>query len=248
MWTLFNPVQHAVWRKPGLFRSAERKTLALFATFLLLVAVFVDGTAAAFAAQQHGGAPDAVAASSLGIIEGFRSARFGMSEEQLRRAIERDFPGPAAGLRSSRHQTEKTTVLSLVVPELLPEAGNARLFYVLGYRTKKLIQVNIFWISGGTAESNKIVVGAANTLRQYFAAQGYAPDTIIANRKLSEDALLVFRASDRQGRSVLLTLSGAGSEARRRGRPPSPPPLTLELSYAADIAHPDVFNRRKSRL
>ena len=36
-------------------------------------------------------------------IEGFRQARFGMSEEQVRQAIRKDFPGAAARLTVAIH-------------------------------------------------------------------------------------------------------------------------------------------------
>src|SRR6478672_13750102 len=45
-------------------------------------------------------------------IDGFRQARFGMSEEQVRQAIRKDFPAAAAKLTSAVHPSEKTTVLS----------------------------------------------------------------------------------------------------------------------------------------
>jgi hypothetical protein len=56
-------------------------------------------------------------------IEGFRQARFWMSEEQVRQAIRRDFPAAAAKLTSTVHPSEKTTVLSLSVADLLPILG-----------------------------------------------------------------------------------------------------------------------------
>src|SRR5438105_4930964 len=45
-------------------------------------------------------------------IEGFRNARFGMSEEQVRQAIRKDFPAAPAKPTSALHPAEKTTVLS----------------------------------------------------------------------------------------------------------------------------------------
>src|SRR5260370_29511235 len=57
-------------------------------------------------------------------IEGFRQARFGMTEEQVRQAIRKDFPGAAAKLTSAVHPSEKTTVLSLSVVDLPPHTGN----------------------------------------------------------------------------------------------------------------------------
>jgi hypothetical protein len=181
-------------------------------------------------------------------IEGFRQALFGMNEEQVRQGIRKDFPAAAAKTSSAIHPSEKTTVLSLVVADLLPNTGNARVSYIFGYRSKKLIQINIVWTSDGSAASDETVVGTANSLRDYFASWNYKPDSAVANRQLAENTILVFRANDLQGRTLLLVLSGVAAEGRREekaGR--RPPPLTLELSYIEDVAHPDVFRIAKGQ-
>src|SRR5271168_239306 len=61
------------------------------------------------AAAQQPGAPNASPAA----IDGFRDARFGMNEEQVRAEIRSDFPAAAASLTSAVNPSEKTTVLSL---------------------------------------------------------------------------------------------------------------------------------------
>jgi hypothetical protein len=181
-------------------------------------------------------------------IEGFRQARFGMSEEQVRQAIRKDFPATAAKLTSAIHPSEKTTVLSLSVADLLPHTGNAHISYILGYRSKKLGQVNIVWTSDGTTGADETVVGIANSLRDYFASENFKPDSLVANNQLAANTILVFRGSDDQNRTVLLVLSGAANSARaEEKKTPKPPPLTLELSYIEDSAHPDVFKIGKGQ-
>ena len=92
------------------------------------------------------------------------------------------------------------------------------------------------------------MVGTANSLRDYFASQNYKPDTVIANRQLAENTIVVFRASDQQGRMLLLVLSGVATATRSdEKKGPRPPPLTLELSYIEDAAHPDVFRIGKGQ-
>jgi hypothetical protein len=181
-------------------------------------------------------------------IEGFRNARFGMSEEQVRQAVRKDFPAAAAKLTSAVHPSEKTTVLSIGVADLLPNTGSARISYIFGYRSKKLIQINVVWTSDGSAASDETIVATANTLRDYFAPQNYKPDTVVANRQLADNTIIVFRASDLQGRTVLLVLSGVAAAARtEEKKAPQPPPLTLKLSYILDAAHPDVFRIAKGQ-
>src|SRR5215472_12526115 len=181
-------------------------------------------------------------------IDGFRQALFGMSEEQVRQVIRKDFPASAGKISNAVHPSEKTTVLSTTVSDLLPNSGSARISYIFGYRSKKLIQVNVVWTSEGNAASDETLVGTANSLRDYFASQNYKPDTVVANRQLAENTIVVFRASDLQGRMVLLVLSGVAAAARdeeKKGQ--RPPPLTLELSYIEDAAHPDVFRIAKGQ-
>jgi hypothetical protein len=176
------------------------------------------------------------------VIEGFRQARFGMNEEQVKQAIRKDFPEPAGKLARTIHPTEKTIVLTLTVADLLPHSGNARISYILGHRSKKLSQVNIVWSSDGSTAGDETIVGTANSLRDYFFTENFKPDNVVANHQLAPDAILVFRASDEQKRTILLVLSGVAAAARAEDKKtPKPPPLTLELSYIDDPAHPDVF-------
>jgi hypothetical protein len=97
---------------------------------------------------------------------------------------------------------------------LLPNTGAARISYIFGYRSKKLIQINLVWTSDGSAASDETIVAAANSLRDYFAARRYKPDSAVANRQLADNTIVVFRADDLQGRTVLLVLSGAAGTAR----------------------------------
>jgi hypothetical protein len=136
-------------------------------------------------------------------IDGFRQARFGMSEEQVRQAIRKDFPAAAAKLTNAVHPTEKTTVLSLSVTDLLPHTGNAHISYILGYHSKKLGQVNIVWTSDGNTPGDETVVGIANSLRDYFISENFKPDSVVTNNQLAANKILVFRGSDEQNRTVL---------------------------------------------
>lgn len=180
-------------------------------------------------------------------IAGFRTANFGMSEDQLRRAIAKDFPNAATKLKKTTHPTEKTTVLTLSVADLVPHTGAAQVSYILGHQSKKLIQVNVVWRSDGSAEHNETVVGTANSLRDYFAGQSYKPGSAVANRQLNDNAIVVFRGADAQDRLVLMVLHGSAATEGKDEPAPRPRPLSLELSYIADAAHPDVFRIPKGQ-
>jgi len=234
------PRQWAKWRWLALLTIS----LAGYCRFAEQPAAIAENTAPTSEAEQQPAPPAGPAAT----IDGFRQALFGMSEEQVRQVIRKDFPAPAGKISNAVHPSEKTTVLSVTASDLLPNSGNARISYIFGYRSKKLIQVNIVWTSEGNAASDETLVGTANSLRDYFAAQNYKPDTVVANRQLAENTIVVYRASDLQGRMVLLVLSGVAAAARdEEKKGPRPPPLTLELSYIEDAAHPDVFRIGKGQ-
>jgi hypothetical protein len=214
-----------------------------------LLAIALIGSCGAVWGQTPGGGDAAVEQPGPpAAIEGFRQARFGMNEDQVKQAIRKDFPPIAGKLATAIHPTEKTTVLSLTAPDLLPHSGNARISYILGYRSKKLGQINIVWSSDGSTAGDETIVGTANSLRDYFSSENFKPDSIVANHELAPNAILVFRASDEQKRTVLLVLSGVAAAARGEDKkPPKAPPLTLELSYIEDPSHPDVFRIGKGQ-
>jgi hypothetical protein len=180
-------------------------------------------------------------------VEGFRNARFSMSEEQVRQAVRKDFPAAVVKLTSALHPSEKTTVLSISVADLLPNTGVAPISYIFGYRTKQLIHVNVVWTSDGSAVGDEAIVATANSLRDYFPPQNYKPDSVVANRQLADNTIIVFRANDLQGRTVLLVLSGVAAGARSEEKKGGQPPLTLKLSYILEAAHPDVFSIAKGQ-
>jgi hypothetical protein len=103
----------------------------------------------------------------------------------------------------------------------LPHTGSARVSYILGYRSKKLSQVNIVWASDGTTASDETVVGIANALRDYFTSENFKPYSIFFNHQLAANTILGFRGSDDQKRNVLLMLSGVAASVRsedKKGR------------------------------
>jgi hypothetical protein len=249
-----DPVQPIMgWERAMPYRWRDRLSLAAIITLALSAAaatgLFNDDARGAQPTQQTQTGRDTGAPSTAppilpsATIDGFRGARFGMNQHQVRQAIREEFPG--APIASTVHPSEKTTVLSITVADLLPDTGNARISYILGYRSKTLVQVNLLWISDRSSSVDEALVGAANSLRDYFMSQSYNGDNAIANRQVAENAIIVFRTSDRKGRTILLVLSGtpAGAQPRKEDQPP----LTLELAYIEDPAHSDIFRIGKGQ-
>ena len=198
------------------------------------------------------------------VIDGFRSAKFGMSEAEVLQAILDDFGVTDAGVDRERNPLERTTSLIIRASDLLPDSGDAAVVYIMGYSSEELIQVNVVW---GAAVSDdfdpQVLVDTANALQGYFVGQLYAPDTAFANILLEDGTLIVFTGSDEEGRQVTLSLisrpvevpeegaegaesaegeEGAAGEATEEAGEDIPAlPTLLRLSYVADPANPDIF-------
>jgi hypothetical protein len=177
-------------------------------------------------------------------LTGFRKAQFGMSETDVRRAIEADFSLPASAITSAENVLQHTQVLSVEVPDLVQGGGRAAVSYVFGYQSHKLIEVNILWspqidskISPSTLYQN------GESLQQYFAGEGFPADRSTGNIA-TPNGILLFRATDHTGNEVLLILSGAMTKDSKSGKSILSPEA-LTLAYAADPQHPDIFQLPK---
>ncbi len=186
-------------------------------------------------------------------IEGFRSAWFGMTETKVRLAIRKDFGDVADALIRTHDQVEKTITLQVTVPDLLPAVGKAKIWYVLGYKTGKLIKVTIGW---GAAAGEEIaadpLIDAANLIRDHLLRKSFDKENVLANWHLADGSTVVFRGRDTKKRTVLLVLEGEKPPppANPDGKAPPPPPddgvpplkiTTLTLSYVEDTEHPDIY-------
>src|SRR5207247_2253246 len=111
----------------------------------------------------------------------------------------------------------------------------ARISYILGYKTKKLIQVTVLW---GTpvdpqAQPEKIVT-APNQLRQLFLDSGYQPETVVANARMADGTILVFQGQDTDKHTTVLRLANAPAPAKGPKAEAASGSVALSLSYILD--------------
>jgi hypothetical protein len=181
-------------------------------------------------------------------LNGFRSASWGMNAAEVKAAIKKDFNIPADKVHSEENVSERTTVLSVVVPDLIEGAGKAHLSYILGYSTKKLIQINVTWGSPVDRQARPDdVVAAANQLRALFLSSGYQPDTVTSNVPSTDGTIVVFEGQDADRHTTLLRLAnGMIQPAAKNGKKEPPvPTVALQLSYILDARNPDIFRLKK---
>jgi len=179
-------------------------------------------------------------------IDGFRSARWGMDAAQVKAAIQKDFGISADKVKAEENIAERTTILAVTVNDILEGAGPARVSYVLGFKTKKLIQVTIVWGTpvDSQARPDKIVA-AANQLRQLFLDSGYQPETVITNARMADGTILVFQGQDADKRTTVLRLANSPAPAKGSKTEGAAGSVALSLSYTLDSRNPDIFRLKK---
>lgn len=172
-------------------------------------------------------------------VEGFRSAKFGATEAEVRAAIAKDFPGAVASIKESTNLAERTKILTIRSPDVLPDSGTAEIAYIFGYKTKALIQVSVVW----SKDTDPALTGLSLTsngqaLRGYFLDQGFAPADVLTNVGTA-DGVILFRGTDKQGHQVLLILRGTMNGDLNAAHTFTPSATTL--FYIAKTADPDIF-------
>jgi hypothetical protein len=191
------------------------------------------------AAAAPAASSEAVADDKIKAIEGFRSAKFGMNEADVRAAVAKDFNPKADAIKAQDNPSELTHSVLLSVSDLLPNGGTAELSYVFGYKSKSLIQVGAVWSKGSDpAMTPEKLFSNANILRAHFLSEGFKPDSIAVNMPVN-GGIVMFRGSDAKDHSVILLLQGTFENKENNQRVLTP--TSLLLFYVADAKSPDVF-------
>lgn len=136
-------------------------------------------------------------------VTGFRSARFGMTDDQVREAIKRDFDIDAKDVKRLRNEVQKTDILAVQVENLVPGSGTSIVFYIFGYKSKRLIHVNVVW--GKLAQQTVPPASLVNTgtiLQNYFKDLGLAAGPVGA----STTQITLFQGYDEKKRAIQLLL------------------------------------------
>lgn len=213
-----------------------RRQRVVLAAAVIAVSAFCAVPAVVVA--QETPAPEAAAPSEL-VVGGFRSAQFGMDETAVLAAIKSDFGLEGETVVEGSNTVERTKVLTITVPDVLPQGGTSEVSYVFGYTSEKLIQVGISWSPAiDPAVDAQRLYANGDVLVAYFAAAGYAPETVRAGLVLN-DGILLFRGEDSQGHATVLLLQGTFDTVGEDQRALTP--QSLALLYAQDSDSPDIF-------
>jgi hypothetical protein len=179
----------------------------------------------------------AATAKRLAVIDGFRSAKFGMGRAEVTKAIFKDFGIVSGKVTILNHPTENTQSLSVTVDQMLPKSGKSQVVYVFGYRSNKLMQVNIFFGHGvDKSVTSQQVVDVGNTLGNHFFNKRYQKDGLVAHASLNDGSVLIFRGKDQEGRMALLRILNTQQRDKN-----SEVKISLNLSYIEKPGQPDTY-------
>ena len=221
-----------------------QKTMPLVSHILVifLFTLFTSGgLVEAKTDTKNSAATTSVAPKKWAVIDGFRSAKFGMDKNRVKKAIGKDFKVSSRKIKQTKSSLEKTEILQVTVPELFSAGGASSVGYVFGHQSKKLMQINILWGLGATKKVNgQDVVDAANLLRTHFAKKRYVAESMLVNQRLDASKIIVFRGTDKKGRMVVLVLD---TPEPLEGESPedNAKKVSLQLSYMFKPNQPDIL-------
>jgi hypothetical protein len=181
------------------------------------------------------------------VIDGFRSAKFGMDGKQVLRAIAKDFKISKSRVERKVHPVAGTTALILHLPRLMDIGGPANIVYILGYKSKTLVQINILWGEGVTKKfDQQDVTNAAKLLRKHFVKKRYKKDGYLLNWKLEDGTIVMFRGKDKKDRMISL-LMPSSKVKKGKDKIGASKYVSLKLSYILDVDKPDIQEITKGK-
>ncbi len=175
-------------------------------------------------------------------IDGFRGALFGMDEAAVRTVLATEFDVAEGAIARAINGIEQTVVLRAELAELVPDGGPVNATFVFGHSSHGLIEVTLVWSSETSTTDG--LNATATILRDFLAAQPYAPENIARDLALPGGTVVLFTASDADGRRIALSVREtpfAPSSEAAEGAAEAQPRILLRLSYVADPQNPDVF-------
>jgi len=184
------------------------------------------------------------AAAEAAKVDGFRSAKFQMSEEQVRQAINADFKIAGAKIERIADTPTRAPILRINVPDLLPERGTAQVSYTFGFKSGKLIQVDVIWSPAfDAAITTEQMTATLANLSQYLGERGFAKNKTIVNAATDRPNVVVFfRGEDDQGRAVALAGRFKIDPKAEVGKQVlGDQPEAVILTYAHNPKAPDVY-------
>jgi hypothetical protein len=178
-------------------------------------------------------------------VTGFRDARFGMTEPEVRATARDSFGAKDDEMTVTVNPTDGITKLIVHVMMLEPGLGEGRVEYLFGYKSQRLVQVNVVWgLDTNPPRNNSAMIAGAARLQRYFLGFTWANRSVRASVPIDDSAVLVFSGEDRKSGAVTVAIEGVrydvGPNGVVRYYPERLSPPKLVVSYIADRSDSDV--------
>jgi len=180
-------------------------------------------------------------------VTGFRDARFGMDQQDVREAARKSFGTKDDDMTLRANAVDGTTTLIAHVRMLEPGLGEGRVEYVFGYKSHLLIQVNVIWgLDTNPPRSNGAMIAGSGRLQRYFLGFTWASKSVRAGVPIDESSVLLFGGEDGKNGSVAVVIEGVrydvGPNRVVRFYPERLLPPKLTVSYTSDRGIADMRN------
>jgi hypothetical protein len=183
-------------------------------------------------------------------LDGFRSANFGQSQKAVLLAIKNDFGISAKNVKKHKNSKDKTTILTIKVKALSPFLVDGNVHYVFGYKTRKLMQVNVVWVSDAkTKQGVSAFTASAIDVLSYYSRFDLSNYNVVQGRAIKNGILLMAAVSKQSPYSTVeFILKGVkvSQDSNKldvdviKGEKP-----TVSLRYIKDLKNMDVFTLKK---
>jgi hypothetical protein len=215
-------------------------SLQKLAWLILSVFFLIEGLAHSQTSRKKEQEPTINHTKEWRVVDGFRSAKFGMDENQVLQAIIKDFKVPKEMIARGSNPTEKTTHLVISLNNLILPGGVTQINYSLGHKSKRLKRVNLYWGEGVSEKIDpELVTAVANILSTYFKKKRFKKEKYLLGGKFSDGTICVFRGLDKNDRMIFLTLHTLNSKKNDKKKR-----IRLKLSYLQNYRDPDIFSSK----
>jgi hypothetical protein len=190
--------------------------------------------------------PDVAAAQRLPRYEvtGFREARFGMTEFEVRHVARKSFGVDDDRMTLAGDPVSGASKLIVHVQDLEPGLGEGRVEYLFGYEHQRLFQVNVVWgLDTNPQFDNLAMLEGALRLQRYFLGFTWRSRSAQTGALLGDRAIRLFSGVDAGNRTVTLTIEDVLYErvsGNIRLVPEASVPTVLTVSYMDESRAGDV--------
>lgn len=186
------------------------------------------------------------------VLDGYRSAKWSMTPDQVRAAVARDMPG--AKLQPLKvDPVDRTSLLVVNLATLAPGPGPAAVTYIFGAKSGRLMHVNIDWSADHPTEADRQALTEAGAkVLQGLVGYYWKLGTVARGIALAPGNLSLFSAIGEGGGLIEVRLQGVGYVLKRPGAadtmlpPPADMKALLHIGIAQD-ATPDVYRIDKGQ-